>query len=158
MRPGIIRFGGSALEEEGFGDFEWRDTIGDPDRRRPFRAWGGLQPTGPGLEEFVQFCRLVGAEPLICVRITRRTPQDAAEEVQYFNGGVDTPMGAMRAKQRASRAVPRALLASRQRARAAPNTSSDLPGFCQAMKQADPGIELLSSYPTPGVLASGPAI
>ena len=64
MKPGVIRFGGSALEEDGPGDFEWRDTIGDPDRRKPFRAWGGLQPTGPGLEEIVQFCRLVGAEPL----------------------------------------------------------------------------------------------
>ena len=56
-RPGIIRFGGSTLDDPNLGDFEWRDTIGDPDRRRPFRAWGGLQPTGPGMEEFVQFCR-----------------------------------------------------------------------------------------------------
>ena len=27
-----------------------------------------------------------------------------------------------------------------------------LAAFCQAMKQADPSIELMSSYPTPGVL------
>ena len=74
MQPGIIRFGGSALDDPNLGDFEWRDTIGDPDRRRPFRAWGGLQPTGPGLEEFVQFCRLVDAEPLICVRVTAAAP------------------------------------------------------------------------------------
>ena len=51
------------------------DTIGDPDHRRPFRARGGLQPTGPGLEEFVQFCRMVDAEPLICVRFSRRDPK-----------------------------------------------------------------------------------
>ena len=99
MRPGIIRFGWKC-RGNGAGDFEWRDTIGDPDRRRPFRAWGGLQPTGPGLEEIVQFCQLVGAEPLICVRITRkRTPQDAADQVQYFNGrAVETLMGMMRAR------------------------------------------------------------
>ena len=51
LKPGIIRFGGSALDDPNLGEFEWKDTIGDPDRRRPFRAWGGLQPTGPGLEE-----------------------------------------------------------------------------------------------------------
>jgi alpha-L-arabinofuranosidase len=68
LKPGIIRFGGSALEDPAYGDFEWKQTIGDPDHRQPFRAWGGLQPTGPGLEEFVQFCRATGAEPLICVR------------------------------------------------------------------------------------------
>ena len=98
MRPGIIRFGGSTLDDPNLGEFEWRDTIGDPDHRRPFRAWGGLQPTGPGLEEFVQFCRMVDAEPLICVRFSRRDPKDAAELVQYLNGAVDTPMGALRAK------------------------------------------------------------
>jgi alpha-L-arabinofuranosidase len=151
MRPGIIRFGGSALEESGYGDFEWRDTIGDPDRRRPFRAWGGLQPTGPGLEEFVQFCHLVDAEPLICVRITRRTPRDAADQVQYFNGGFDTPMGVKRAKNGhpAPYHVRYWQVANERRG---PDYERTLPAFCQAMKQADPGIELLSSYPTPGVL------
>ena len=152
MRPGIIRFGGSALEETGFGDFEWRDTIGDPDRRRPFRAWGGLQPTGPGLEEFVQFCHLVGAEPLICVRITRRTPRDAADQVQYFNGGVDTPMGVARARNGHPEPY-RVRYWQVANERRGPEYERSLPGFCQAMKHADPGIELLSSYPTPGVLA-----
>jgi alpha-N-arabinofuranosidase len=151
MRPGIIRFGGSALEEEGFGDFEWRDTIGDPDRRRPFRAWGGLQPTGPGLEEFVQFCRLVGAEPLICVRVTRRNPQDAADQVQYFNGADNTPMGAVRAKN--GHVEPyRVRYWQVANERRGSDYEQRLPAFCEAMKKADPTIELLSSYPTPGVL------
>jgi alpha-L-arabinofuranosidase len=151
MHPGIIRFGGSALEETGFGDFEWRDTIGDPDRRRPFRAWGGLQPTGPGLEEFVQFCRLVNAEPLICVRITRRTPHDAAEEVQYFNGGADTAMGAWRARNGHPEPY-RVRYWQVANERRGVEYEQALPGFCQAMKEADRNIELLSSYPTPGVL------
>ncbi|HLV80640.1 MAG TPA: hypothetical protein VKT32_10175, partial [Chthonomonadaceae bacterium] len=60
LKPGIIRFGGSDIEA-----FDWRDTVGDPDHRRPFRAWGGLQQTGPGLEEIVQLIRTVDAEPLI---------------------------------------------------------------------------------------------
>src|SRR5579863_1711576 len=86
LKPGIIRFGGSALDDANLGEFEWKDTIGDPDKRKPFRAWGGLQPTGPGLEEIVQFCKLVGAEPLICVRVSKKGPRDAADQVEYFNG------------------------------------------------------------------------
>ena len=82
LRPGIIRFGGSTTE-----GFEWTDTIGDPTRRVPFTTyWGGLEPGNAGLEEFVQLCQWVGAEPLICIRFTGKTPQDAADQVEYFNG------------------------------------------------------------------------
>jgi len=157
QRPGIIRFGGSTLDDPNLGDFEWRDTIGDPDRRRPFRAWGGLQPTGPGMEEFVQFCRLVGAEPLICVRFTRRSPDSAAEQVQYFNGGVDTPMGGLRAKNGHPEPyhVRYWQVGNEQ---AGGDYEQRLPAFCQAMKQADPTILILSSYPTPGVLQRAGAL
>jgi alpha-N-arabinofuranosidase len=151
LKPGIIRFGGSALDEPGFGEFDWKDTIGDPDKRKPFRAWGGLQKTGPGLEEIVQFCHLVGAEPLLCVRVSGRTPKDAAEQVQYFNGAADTPMGKLRAAN--GRAKPYQVKywqVGNERAGAAYEES--LPAFCKVMKEADPSIILLSSYPTPGVL------
>jgi alpha-L-arabinofuranosidase len=151
MKPGIIRFGGSTLDDPNLGEFEWRDTIGDPARRRPFRAWGGLQPPGAGLEEIVQFCRLVNAEPLICVRFSRREPQDAADQVQYLNGGVDTPMGALRAKN--GHAEPynvRYWQVGNERKGA--DYEERLAAFCQAMKKADPSIEIMSSYPTPGVL------
>ncbi len=151
LRPGVIRFGGSALDEPGFGEFDWKSTLGDPDKRRPFRAWGGLQPTGPGLEEIVQFCRLVDAEPLLCVRVTGRTPKDAAEQVQYFNGAADTPMG----KLRAASGHPEPYhvkLWQVGNERAGAEYEFRLPAFCDAMKQADTSIRLLSSYPTPGVL------
>ncbi len=52
MRPGIIRFGGSTLDDPNLGEFEWRWTrSATPTTAGPFGAWGGLQPTGPGLEE-----------------------------------------------------------------------------------------------------------
>jgi alpha-L-arabinofuranosidase len=151
QRPGIIRFGGSTLDDPNLGDFEWSDTIGDPDRRKPFRAWGGLQPTGPGLAEFIEFCRLVGAEPLICVRFTRRSPESAAEQVQYFNGGVDTPMGSLRAKNGhpESYHVRYWQVGNEQ---GGDDYERRLAAFCQAMKQADPTILILSSYPSPRVL------
>ena len=40
MKPGVIRFGGSAVNVVNAGDFEWRNTIGDPDRRKPFAPGG----------------------------------------------------------------------------------------------------------------------
>jgi alpha-N-arabinofuranosidase len=151
LKPGVVRFGGSALEDPAYGDFEWKNVIGDPDKRKPLRAWGGLQPAGPGLEEVVEFCRLVGAEPLICVRFTKRKPDDAAEEVQYFNGAADTPMGKLRAKN--GHAEPYHIKYWQVgNERSGADYEAALPAFCKAMKEADPSIVLLSSFPTDGVL------
>jgi alpha-L-arabinofuranosidase len=151
LKPGVIRFGGSAVDVVEAGDFEWRDTIGDPDRRKPLRAWGGLQPTGPGLEEIVQFCRLAGAEPLVCVRINQRTPRDAADQVEYFNGGAATPMGALRARNGHPEPY-RVRYWQVGNEQQGPDYEARLPAFCRAMKQADPSIQLLSSYPSRGVI------
>jgi alpha-N-arabinofuranosidase len=151
LKPGIIRFGGSALDDSNLGEFDWRDTIGDPDKRKPFRAWGGLQPTGPGLEEIVQFCRHVGAEPLICVRVSQKGPEEAANQVEYFNGAANTPMGALRAKN--GHAEPYKIKYWQiGNERAGADYEARLPRFCEAMKKVDPTIQLLSSYPTAGVL------
>jgi alpha-N-arabinofuranosidase len=151
LKPGVIRFGGSALDEPGFGDFDWRSTIGDPDHRRPFRAWGGLQPTDAGLEEFVQFCRQVEAEPLICVRFSSRTAQDAADQVEYFNGLSATPMGALRAKN--GHPEPYHIKYWQVgNERSGPDYEARLADFCKAMKNVDPSIRLLSSYPSASVL------
>ncbi|HVS36489.1 MAG TPA: alpha-L-arabinofuranosidase C-terminal domain-containing protein [Gemmataceae bacterium] len=151
LKPSVIRFGGSTLDDANLGEFEWKDTIGDPDKRKPFRAWGGLQPTGPGLEEIVQFCRLVDAEPLICVRFSKRKPEDAAEEVQYFNGAADTPMGKLRAKN--GHPEPYHIKFWQVgNERSGADYEARLAAFCKGMREADPTITLLSSYPTEGVL------
>ena len=147
LRPHIIRIGGSVLEEPSYGDFDWKGIVGDPDHRRPFHAWGGLQPTGPGLGEFVQFCRTVEAEPLICVRFSNRTPHDAAEEVEYFNGSTNTPMGALR--MRHGHPKPYAIKYWQVgNERQSKEYDERVGPFCQAMKAVDPSIRILSSFPT----------
>lgn len=148
LKPGVIRFGGSAVDP---GDFEWKNTVGDVEKRKPFRAWGGLQPTGPGLEEFVQFCHAVGALPMICVRFNRRTPRDAAEQIEYFNGSADTPMGAQRATN-ARREPYRIKYWQVGNEVTGAEYEWQLPFFCKAMKEADPSIVLLSSFPSPAVV------
>ena len=67
----MIRFGGSTLEV-----FEWDKCLGNWDERVPYATepWGGLDPNFIGVEEFVQLCRHVRAEPLICVRWTGKNP------------------------------------------------------------------------------------
>jgi len=153
LKPGVIRFGGSAVDEPSMGNFEWKDTVGDPDQRKPFRAWGGLQPAGPGLAEFVEFCRAVDAEPLICVRFTQRSPKDAAEEVEYFNGATNTPMGAWRAHN--GHPAPYAVKFWQVgNEREGQDYDQRMAAFCEAMRKADPTIKLLSSFPTEAVLRS----
>src|SRR5579871_1856188 len=147
LKPHVIRIGGSVMDDPNLGDFQWSDTIGDPDHRKPFRAWGGLQPTGPGIEEFVQLCHLVDAEPLICVRFRERTPQDAADEIEYFNGSTRTKMGALRAKN--GHPEPYRVkfwqIGNEQWGEA---YWKKVPEFCKAMKAADPSIKLMSAFPS----------
>lgn len=79
--------------------YNWRDGIGDPDRRPPRRnlAWGGLESNDFGLDEFMDFCQHVDAEPMIAVNSGFGDAHSAAEEVQYVNGAADTPVGRWRA-------------------------------------------------------------
>lgn len=151
LKPAIIRFGGSVVEAASYGDFEWRKAVGDPDHRTPFRAWGGLQPMGAGMEEIVRLIRMVGAEPLICVSTVKEEAQGAADEVQYFNGSIDTPMGALRAKN--GRPEPyRIKYWQVGNEQAGPEYEKRLPEFCRAMRAVDRSIVILASYPTEGVL------
>jgi alpha-L-arabinofuranosidase len=148
MNAGIVRFGGSTIEE-----FEWKDTIGDWDTRAPFPddPWGGLQENFVGPEEFVQLVQYLGAEPLICLRWTGRTPQDAANEVEYFNGGADTEWGKMRAKN-GHREPYRVKFWEVGNEVGGPEYDASLPAFTDAMRRVDPSIRISSSYPSPNTV------
>jgi alpha-N-arabinofuranosidase len=150
VKPGVIRFGGSALDDKNLGEFEWRDTVGPVEKRKPFRAWGGLQPAAAGLEEIVQLSKAVGAEPLICVRVSRRQPKDAAEEIEYFNGSPESPQGSLRARNghREPYSIKYWQIGNEL---AGPDYEAHVAAFAEAMKKADPSIKLLSSYPREGV-------
>ncbi len=151
LKPGVIRVGGSVLDDANLGTFEWTDTIGDPDHRTPFAAWGGMQPMGAGLEEVVQLIQTVKAEPLICVRYEKKTPKDAANEVEYFNGSIETPMGAQRAKN--GHPKPYGIKYWQiGNERWGEEYWKAVPEFCKAMLAVDPKIELLSSFPSDALI------
>lgn len=147
LKPGVIRFGGTAVE-----GFEWDQAIGNWDRRAPFTTyWGGLEPNFVGIEEFVRLCRLVGGEPMICVRWTGKRPADAAAEVEYLNGAPGTRWGRLRA----SNGHPQPYAVKYWQIGneiGAPGYEQSVAAFARAMREADPSIKLLSSYPRPDLL------
>jgi alpha-N-arabinofuranosidase len=85
--------------------YDWRDGIGDPDRRPPRKnpAWKGVEPNDVGLHEFVDLVREIGAEPYVAVNTGKGGPESAAELVEYANGAATTPMGRKRAENGSSR-------------------------------------------------------
>ena len=80
--------------------YDWRDGIGDRDRRPPRKnpAWTGVEHNDFGFHEFIHFCRLVKAEPLVTVNTGFGDAYSAAAQLQYANGSTDTLMGALRAR------------------------------------------------------------
>jgi alpha-N-arabinofuranosidase len=79
--------------------YNWRDGLGERDHRPPRAnpAWTGMEPNDVGIDEFMQLMRMIGAEPYISVNTGLGSVQQAADEVEYFNGSRNTPMGRIRA-------------------------------------------------------------
>lgn len=64
LAPTCIRWGGILSSY-----YKWREGVGPRDRRLPMYnyAWGGMETNQVGTHEFIDLCRQVGSEPLICV-------------------------------------------------------------------------------------------
>lgn len=149
MRPGIIRWGGSVCDP---GGYRWKTGIGDRDLRTPFpnTVWGRIDSNDVGIDEFCRFCEMVGAEPLVCLSFSDG-PESAADLVQYCNSGSETKWGAVRAANGHSRPY-------RVKYWQLGNELGDTgyvdacPEFCDAMRQADPTIVLMASFPSKELL------
>jgi alpha-N-arabinofuranosidase len=79
--------------------WDWRDSIGDPDKRPPRLnpAWGEVQQNDLGIDDYMVLNKLLNLEPYICVNQGFGDAYSAAEEVEYVSGSVNTPMGKWRA-------------------------------------------------------------
>jgi alpha-N-arabinofuranosidase len=95
LRSGIYRFPGGNFVSA----YEWRDAIGDRDRRPPRwdPVWNTLQPNDVGMDEFLTLCELLKVEPYITVNAGFGDAWSAAQQVEYVNGAVTTSMGQLRA-------------------------------------------------------------
>ena len=80
--------------------YRWQDGVGPVDDRpvRANPAWAVVEPNHVGTDEFMSFCAAVGCEPMICVNAGNGPPREAAQWVEYCNGGPDTRFGSQRAE------------------------------------------------------------
>jgi len=103
LHPAVVRWPGG-----GFASFyRWKYGIGPQSGRRvmPAYLWNDLDVNAFGTDEFVDFCRRVGAEPVIVINVgSTEDPacrgdylREALEWLEYCNGPADSRWGRVRA-------------------------------------------------------------
>ncbi|RYZ50260.1 MAG: DUF1080 domain-containing protein, partial [Sphingobacteriales bacterium] len=91
----FLRYAGTMVNSP---EYRFKNMIGDPDKRPPYRGhWNHYSTNGFGIEEFLRYCEATNITPSFAVNIYE-TPQDMADMVEYLNGDASTPWGAKRAK------------------------------------------------------------
>lgn len=98
LRPAFIRWPGGNVAQ----DYHWKWGVGPRDQRYTWTnlSWGNEpEPSDFGTDEFIRFCRRVGAEPSITVNVEGRgaTAAEASAWVEYTNGPPSSHFGALRA-------------------------------------------------------------
>ena len=79
----IIRYPGGNFVS----GYHWQDGVG-PKKDRPRvldKAWDSIETNQFGTNEFIAWCRLVGAAPLMGLNLGTGTPEQAAALVEYCN-------------------------------------------------------------------------
>ncbi|MBN2090620.1 alpha-N-arabinofuranosidase [candidate division KSB1 bacterium] len=80
--------------------YNWRDGIGERDKRPPRKnpAWKGIEHNDVGIHEYMELMKIIDTEPFVAVNTGLGTVEEVAEEVEYCNGSIETPMGKLRAQ------------------------------------------------------------
>ncbi len=80
IKTPIIRWPGGCFVSA----YPWKKGVG---QRVPYydKAWRVEEPNTFGTDEFVAFCREVGAEPFICTNAGTGSPEDMSDWVEYCN-------------------------------------------------------------------------
>jgi alpha-N-arabinofuranosidase len=79
----VIRWPGGCFADR----YHWRDGIGSPQARpRRFGRWREVtEPNRFGTHEFIQFCRLCGAEPYFAANVGTGSAEEFQQWVEYCN-------------------------------------------------------------------------
>ena len=113
MRPDVVallkEIGCSILRWPGgnfAGDYRWQDGLLPVDQRSPLSSYMQME-TLPhtrgfdcheiGIDQFIELCRAVGAEPYLTINPAWEGPELSAAWVEYCNGSIDTQWGRLRA-------------------------------------------------------------
>jgi len=96
LKPPILRFPGGTYTKI----YHWRDGIGPVAQRptRPNLIWKGNVTNHFGTDEFVRYCRRLGAAPFVTVSMGVGTAEEAANWVEYCNNAVGTSYANERAR------------------------------------------------------------
>ncbi|MCY3834777.1 MAG: alpha-N-arabinofuranosidase [Chloroflexi bacterium] len=80
--------------------YRWEDGIGPQDKRprRREMAWQSIETNQFGTDEFINFCREIGTEPMLAVNLGTGTIQDAANLVEYCNAPTGSHYADLRAR------------------------------------------------------------
>jgi len=95
-RPPHMRWPGGCYADY----YHFEQAIGPRDRRSMVwdPQWYAWCPNDFGTDEFIAFCRKLGAEPSITLNIKTGTAEEAANWVEYCNGDSSTRYGKKRAE------------------------------------------------------------
>ncbi|HMR32130.1 MAG TPA: alpha-N-arabinofuranosidase [Geminicoccaceae bacterium] len=94
LAPTIMRYPGGNFVS----GYNWEDGVG-PVEQRPRRlelAWQSIEPNSFGTNEFIDWCRLTGIEPMLAVNLGTRGPDDARRLVEYCNFPSGTQLSDLR--------------------------------------------------------------
>ena len=163
LKPGNLRWPGGCFAEY----YDWREGLLPVDQRPPIgpHRWVGLLPDSYGYDnheigtdEFIALCRELNAAPMITTRFSEASPEEAGSWVEYCNGAPITRWGKLRAERghpepysvkywsMGNELTGMSLLQGE--ARTNPKVLAPLcHTFIEAMKKADPSIELNMGIP-----------
>ena len=90
MNTPLVRFGGNFTSS-----YHWTDGVGPRDKRKNTlnNSWGIPEYNSFGTDEFLEFCRLIGAQPQIALNLGSGTPEEAASWVRYVDDHWSTHAG-----------------------------------------------------------------
>jgi alpha-N-arabinofuranosidase len=97
----VLRWPGGCFAD----DYHWRDGIG-PLAKRPKRVnihWGNYtEDNSFGTHEFIDFCRMIGAEPYFAANVGTGSPQEMRDWIEYCN----YPKGSTLSDERVANGAP----------------------------------------------------
>ena len=163
MAVPLVRWPGGGFTDT----YDWRVGIGPRDKRPPHPLGiyandegydSRVDPSDFGIDEFIHFCRLIGAEPYLTADFGAGSPEQAREWVEYCNGPASSEWGG----RRASNGHPEPYnvktwgvgnetwLSIEPGHSTAQGYATYFNDFADAMRTADPGIKIVAVGDTLG--------
>ena len=81
LKVPVVRWPGGCFASA----YHWRDGVGRDRQPSLDKAWGVEDPNTFGTDEFVEWCRMIGAQPYICTNAGTGSPEEMSDWVEYCN-------------------------------------------------------------------------